>query len=105
MVVALVGLEALWHLRSSSPDSLVASRLQGLLLLVIAATAAGGLGLLAGGARPRELLHLVYAAVAITALPVSTSISTRWGPGRRGLVTILGVLVTLISIQRLFATG
>ena len=101
----VVGLEAGWRIRSHSPACALASRLQGLLLLVTAVTAAGGLGLLAGGARPRELLHLVYAAVAITALPVSTSISTHWGPGRRGLVTILGVLVTLISIQRLFATG
>ncbi|MDP9271329.1 MAG: hypothetical protein M3P14_10235 [Chloroflexota bacterium] len=68
-------------------------------------TAAGGLGLLAGGARPRELLHFVYSAVAIGALPVSSSFTAGWGPGRRGLVTILGVLITLISIQRLFATG
>jgi hypothetical protein len=104
-VVVVVGLEVTWRLRNRSPAGLAASRLERLLLLVVALTAAGGLGLLAGGARPRELLHFVYSAAAIGALPASSSFSAGWEPRRRGIVTILGLLITLISIQRLFATG
>ena len=37
------------------------------LLLLVGMTAAGGLALLAGGHRPAELLHLVYAALAFGA--------------------------------------
>jgi hypothetical protein len=68
-------------------------------------TITGGLGLLAGGTRPRELLHFVYAVVALGVLPVSTSFSARWAPRRRGIVTLLGALIALAAILRLFATG
>jgi hypothetical protein len=47
----------------------------------------------------------VYAAVAMMAVPVSTSFSAGWQPRRRWTITLLGVLVALIAIQRLFATG
>jgi hypothetical protein len=41
----------------------------------------------------------------MVAVPVSTSFSARWQPRRRWFVTLLGVLVALVAIQRLFATG
>jgi hypothetical protein len=41
----------------------------------------------------------------MVAVPVSTSLSARWQPRRRWLVTLLAVLVALVAIQRLFATG
>jgi hypothetical protein len=105
LLVVLIGLEAVWRRRNRSPGGLVASRLEGLLLLVTAVTAAGGLGLLVGGARPRELLHFVYAIVAVGMLPVSTSLSAHWDPRRRAIVTAVGALVSLAAILRLFATG
>jgi len=58
-----------------------------------------------GGARPRELLHFVYAVVALAALPISTSVSARWEPRRRGMATVIGALVGLAVIVRLFGTG
>jgi hypothetical protein len=105
LVVVLVGIEAAWRLRRGSSPGSAASRLDGLLLLVLAVTVAGGLGLLLGGARPRELLHFVYAVLAIGAVPVATSVSAPWGPRRQAIVTLLGALVALVAILRLFATG
>ncbi|HEY8922097.1 MAG TPA: hypothetical protein VIN32_05645 [Candidatus Limnocylindria bacterium] len=87
------------------PAGPAAARLDGLVLLLVAVTAAGGLGLLVGGARPRELLHFVYAVVALAALPISTSVSARWEPRRRGMATVIGALVGLAVIVRLFGTG
>jgi hypothetical protein len=74
-------------------------------LLLVAVTAAGGLGLLAGGGHPGELLHYLYAVVALSALPIATSMSTRWGPRARGVATVLGALLALAAILRLSATG
>jgi hypothetical protein len=74
-------------------------------LLLVAVTAAGGLGLLVGGARPHELLHFVYAVVALAALPISTSVSARWEPRLRAMATVIGALVGLAVIVRLFGTG
>jgi len=101
----LVGIEATWRLRRGSSAGPAASRLDSLLLLVLVVTVAGGLGLLLGGARPRELLHFVYAVVAVGALPMATSISARWEPRRQAIVTLLGALVALVAVLRLFATG
>lgn len=101
----LAGLEGAWRALRRSPASTAAARLDGLVLLVVAVTAAGGLGLLVGGARPKELLHFVYAVVALAALPISTSLSQHWEPRRRGIATLLGALVALAAIVRLFATG
>ena len=75
------------------------------MLLLVAVTAAGGLGLLVGGARPHELLHFVYAVVALAALPISTSVSARWEPRRQAMATVIGALIGLAVIVRLFGTG
>jgi hypothetical protein len=99
-----VGLEAAWRLLRGYPGG-PALRLEWLVLLLTFLAAAGGAGLLLGGGRPRELLHFVYAAVAMMAVPVSTSFSAGWPPRRRWMLTLLGVLVALVAIQRLFATG
>jgi uncharacterized membrane protein YjdF len=72
---------------------------------VLGVTVAGGLGLLLGGARPRELLHFVYAVLAVGTVPIATSVSAHWGARRRALVSLLGALVALVAILRLFATG
>jgi hypothetical protein len=66
---------------------------------------AGGLGLLAGGGRPKEILHFVYAIVALGAVPVADSMARRSGPRRRGIASLIGALVALAVIARLFQTG
>jgi Flp pilus assembly protein protease CpaA len=81
------------------------ARFEQLLTLVLVVTMAGGLGLLAGGARPREVLHFVYAAIAVGAVPVADSLSRHGDPRRRGIATCVGALVALVVILRLFGTG
>jgi hypothetical protein len=103
--VVVVGLEAILRVRRGSEAGTTAARLEGIALVVLAVTAAGGLGLLVGGARPRELLHFVYGFVAIAALPLTTTFSARWAPRRRAVTALVGALVALVAILRLFATG
>jgi hypothetical protein len=76
-----------------------------LLTLVLVVTAAGGLGLLVGGARPRELLHFGYGVIAIGAVPVADSLTRQAGPRPRAIATLTGALVSLVVILRLFGTG
>jgi hypothetical protein len=82
-----------------------AGRLETLLLLVLVVTIAGGLGLFMGGGGPRELLHFVYAVVALGVLPVVDSLSRRAGPRARGIATLAAALIALAVVVRLFQTG
>jgi len=82
-----------------------ASRLTGLLLVLIGLTAAAGLALLVDGYRPRELLHFVYALLAFGIVPAADSISARWPQRRRALARGIGSLVGLGVILRLYGTG
>jgi hypothetical protein len=68
-------------------------------------TSAGGLGLLVGGARPHEALHLVYSIVAVGGLPIAHALTTRSSPRRRAIVYLVGSVVTLVLIGRLLQTG
>jgi hypothetical protein len=104
-VVVPVGIEAAWRAARQAPSAIWAGRFEALLLLVLAVTIAGGLGLVAGGGGPREALHFVYAVLAIGALPVASSLTQRAGPRARALATLAATLVILIVIARLFGTG
>jgi hypothetical protein len=90
--------------RGAAP-SMWASRTFGALLLLVAVTAAGGLALLVGGHRPRELLHLLYAVLAFGAVPVADSVGRGWSPRGRALARTGGAVVGIALIVRLFATG
>jgi len=104
-VALFVGLEAAWRaVRRSLPSRRVA-QLEGLLTVVLVITAAGGLGLLVGGARPRELLHFIYGSIAIGAVPVADSLTRQADARPRAIATLIGALVSLVVIVRLFGTG
>jgi hypothetical protein len=105
LTVALVGLEAAWRAWRGTTRGLAAERLEPLFILALVVTVAGGLGLLAGGGRPREVLHFVYAIVALGALPVAESIARQASPRRRAIASLVGALVALVVIARLFQTG
>jgi hypothetical protein len=101
----LAGLEAGWRAARGAAPGVAASRLDSLVLLFLGVTIAAGLGLLVGGARPAELLHFVYAVVAIGVMPVAASFTASWVPRRRAIATLVAALIALVVILRLFATG
>jgi len=105
LAVILVGLEAGWRTWRRTPPATPAGRFEALFLIVLGASIAGGLGLLAGGGRPGEVLHFVYAIVALGALPVANSLAKRTGSRAQGLTTLVAAVVTLAVIARLFGTG
>lgn len=74
-------------------------------MVVLVVAIAGGLGLLVGGARPRELLHFVYAIVVLGAVPIAGMLTKAASPRARGLGGVAGALVALVVVARLFGTG
>jgi hypothetical protein len=104
-IALLVALEAAWRAIREEPPGRLSATLSGLLLAAIGITAAGGLGMLAGGARPRESLHFVYALLALGAVPLASSLTSEASPRLQGVVTALAAAVSLAVVARLFGTG
>jgi hypothetical protein len=105
LVATVVGLEAAWRAVHRSLPGPHVAQIEGLLTVVLVVTAAGGLGLLAGGARPRELLHFVYGVIAVGAVPIAASVTRQADPRSRAIATLIGALVSLVVVVRLFGTG
>ena len=105
VAVVLVGLEAAVRIVRRTPPGPVADRVGQIFLIALVVTVAGGLGLLAGGGRPKEILHFVYAIVALGAVPVADSMARRASPRQRGIASLIGALVALAVIARLSQTG
>jgi hypothetical protein len=87
------------------PPGRAAAAVLGAAAIVLGMAAAGGLALLAGGHRPAEWLHLVYALLAFGLVPLADSLAALASPRRRALARLGGALVALGVIARLFATG
>lgn len=69
-------------------------------------TAVAGVALLISGEHPKEWLHLLYAALAFGIIPFADNASISLSSNRmRGLYRVLGGLVCLIVLTRLFVTG
>jgi hypothetical protein len=81
------------------------SRVPEVMLLLVVATAAAGLALLAAGQRPREYLHFIYAALALGAVPIADGLASRWSLRRTAVARLVGALIGLGVILRLFNTG
>jgi hypothetical protein len=105
LAVVLLGLEAVIRIVRRTPPGVVAERLSQIFLIALVVTVAGGLGLLAGGGRPTEALHFVYAIVALAVVPVADSVAQRAGARQRGIASLIGALVALAVVARLFQTG
>ena len=82
-----------------------ASRAASWVLIVIAMTSAGGLGLLVSGKRPAETLHLLYGALAFAAIPIADSLTKSWTPRSKGVATMLSSILAVVLVARLIATG
>ena len=76
-----------------------------LLVLVAVALALGPVLVLGRGAGPSDPLHLVYAGVALLAMPVLRLEAMRRQSARVGWWGCAGGLVTLGALLRLWATG
>lgn len=61
--------------------------------------------LLFGGDRPAEVLHFVYAAAALGALPLASAFAAEAPPRARAAVLALASLITAFLAWRLTATG
>lgn len=69
-------------------------------------TALAGLALLISGEHPKEWLHLLYATLAFGLIPFADNASISLPNNRtRGLYRVVGGLVCLIVLTRLFVTG
>lgn len=80
-------------------------RFQAAVVSLVVVEAAGGLLLLAAGARPANGLHLLYAVIAIALIPLARSFLGR-GSGRGATALVLVAFVVLGAVvYRLFTTG
>jgi hypothetical protein len=104
-VVAVAAAEGAARLVLARPPGRAAAAGSGMVAILLGMTAAGGLALLAGGQRPREWLHLVYALLAFALVPLADSLAAQATPRRRAVARLFGALVALVVIVRLFATG
>jgi hypothetical protein len=103
-MVAILGLDAARH-AWRGPSGTGSDRLEAVVLITLVITSAGGLGMLIGGARPTEPLHVLYAILALGSLPLARSLSRRMDPRRKALVTLGAVVVAVVLIVRLFQTS
>jgi hypothetical protein len=103
-IIAVAAEAAVRLVRGRLPGRFVARSLAVVLILVVMATA-GGLALLVGGHRPREWWHAMYAGFAFAMIPLADSITLRASARWKALARLLGALVALEVIVRLFQTG
>jgi hypothetical protein len=103
-MLVVTGEAAVRLVRGRPPGRLAARGLAVVLILVVMA-AAGGLALLVGGHRPREWWHAMYAGFAFAMIPLADSITLRAGARWKALARLIGALIALEVIVRLFQTG
>jgi len=107
VAVAVVAIAVLWSVvltLLSRPGGRWFDRLQGAVILSIAAAAAAGAIVFALGARPDDGLHVIYGGLAIVVLPVARSF--RSGTRRRDALLMLAGCALLGGVLfRLFTTG
>lgn len=80
-------------------------RFQAAVFSVFIVGAASGLVLLATGARPAEGLHLLYAVVAISLIPLARSFIGRASARAAGALLVAAFVVLGGIVYRLFTTG
>jgi hypothetical protein len=105
VAMTLVTGESAIRLIRGRPPGRFAARGLALMLILVAMAAAGGLALLVGGHRPREWWHAMYAGFAFAMIPLADSVALRAGARGKALARLIGGLVALEVIVRLFQTG
>lgn len=79
-------------------------RFQAMAVVLFVVASVAGLSLLISGARPKEGLHLVYAAIAVGLLPLARSFVPATDR-RAGIAALAAFVVLGFVLYRLFATG
>jgi hypothetical protein len=87
------------------PAAGFSERLGQITVIAAAVTAAGGLGLLAAGARPAEALHFVYAALALAAIPTVNAVTRQATRRGQAMATAAAAALLVVLIARLYTTG
>lgn len=104
-MIALVALEAGWRALRDRPPGIWSARLSNIAVLAVVIASAGGLGILLGGGTPTDSLHFVYGAIAILALPLTSSLSRRMRPRPAATALLIVAVALLVVVLRLFQTG
>ena len=99
------GLEAAWRFVRNAASTALSKRLDQVVLLALLITAAGGLGVVAGGGAPRDSLHYLYVVVVLGLLPLATTMARGRSPRVRAGATVVAVLAALVVLLRLSQTG
>lgn len=99
------GLEAAWRFVRNAASTALSERLDQVVLLALLITAAGGLGVIAGGGAPRDSLHYLYVVVVLGLLPLATTMARGRSPRVRAGATLMAVLTALVVLLRLSQTG
>jgi hypothetical protein len=106
LAVFVATLEGAVRAVRARPAGVAAERTRTAVVLAVAMTAAAGVALLVGGHHPKEWLHLIYATLAFSLVPVADNAGTMLQSDRgKGLARLGGGLVCLVVVTRLFATG
>ncbi len=72
---------------------------------LVAIAALLGLVVLASGPGPHDALHLVYAVLAVVALPLTAWIAAGRPARHQAIAGLVGSIIELILVVRLFQTG
>jgi len=107
-VVALVGAGIVWSLllvASARVGGPTFERFQAAVVALLVVGAASGVVLVATGMRPTEGLHLLYAAVAISLIPLARSFLGRWNSRSAAGLLLVAFIVLGAVVYRLFTTG
>jgi hypothetical protein len=108
LAVGAVGLGLVWALGLAARQRAGGRAFEAFQAAVVSALvvgAASGLILVATGISPAEPLHLLYAAIAIVAIPAARSFAGRGGPRVQQLAIAAAFVVLGFMVYRLFATA
>lgn len=108
LVLALAVLSAAWSVtlvaRGRRGGQLFVVNLGWTVVAAVLAALVGGL-LLISGPGPSDPLHLLYGALAVAALPGAALVANGRPPREQAIVVLVGTVVLLIVVLRLFQTG
>jgi len=105
VAMVVVAVEAAVRLARGRPPGRFAARSLAVVLILVVTAAAGGLALLVGGHRPHEWWHAMYAGFAFAMIPLADSIALKASVRWKALARLIGALVAIEVIVRLFQTG